>query len=87
MVTPPSKVLVTGANGYIAVWVVDTLLKAGYTVRGTVRGWNKTKDLKDKFADFVKSGKLEFVIVEDITVVRAHNSTQPKVVLLILFYA
>jgi nucleoside-diphosphate-sugar epimerase len=32
-----SRVLVTGANGYIASHVVDQLLKLGYIVRGTVR--------------------------------------------------
>ncbi|KAL3681254.1 hypothetical protein R1sor_024210 [Riccia sorocarpa] len=30
-------VAVTGANGYIAAWVVKLLLERGYTVRGTVR--------------------------------------------------
>lgn len=34
---PGSRVLVTGANGYIASHVVDKLLKLGYLVRGTVR--------------------------------------------------
>jgi nucleoside-diphosphate-sugar epimerase len=65
----PSKVLITGANGYIAMWVIDFLLKAGYAVRGAVRGLGKTKDLNDKFSSFVASGKLEFVVVEDITTV------------------
>jgi nucleoside-diphosphate-sugar epimerase len=32
-----SRVLVTGANGYIASHVVDQLLGPGYIVRGTVR--------------------------------------------------
>jgi len=32
-----SKVLVTGASGYIALHVVDILLKQGHKVRGTVR--------------------------------------------------
>lgn len=31
------KVLVTGANGYIASSIVDVLLEEGYNVRGTVR--------------------------------------------------
>lgn len=31
------RVLVTGANGYIASHVVDKLLDLGYVVRGTVR--------------------------------------------------
>lgn len=32
-----SRVLVTGANGYIASHVVDQLLSHGYLVRGTIR--------------------------------------------------
>jgi nucleoside-diphosphate-sugar epimerase len=32
-----SRVLVTGASGYIALHVVDLLLKQGHRVRGTVR--------------------------------------------------
>ena len=32
-----SRILVTGANGYIASHVVDKLLGLGYLVRGTVR--------------------------------------------------
>ena len=37
------KVLVTGANGYVAFWVVEKLLAAGYEVRGTVRSESKAK--------------------------------------------
>ncbi|KAI0046928.1 NAD(P)-binding protein [Auriscalpium vulgare] len=33
-VSAPAKALVTGANGYLAVWVVRRLLEAGYSVRG-----------------------------------------------------
>lgn len=32
-----SRVLVTGANGYIASHIVDNLLRMGYLVRGTTR--------------------------------------------------
>lgn len=32
-----SKILITGANGYIASHVVDQLLSLGYVVRGTIR--------------------------------------------------
>ena len=37
VIPPGSKVLVTGANGYIAIWLVAMLLEKGYSVRGTVR--------------------------------------------------
>ncbi|KAJ3561372.1 hypothetical protein NP233_g10238 [Leucocoprinus birnbaumii] len=64
---PPSKILITGANGYIAAWVVDTLLKTGYTVRGCVRSQDRAKDLEKIFPQFVADGKLEFAIVGDIS--------------------
>lgn len=59
------KVLVTGANGYIAMHVVDQLLKAGFSVRGTVRSESKIKYIQDYFKSY--ADKLELVIVPDIT--------------------
>ena len=67
-VTAPSKVLVSGANGYIAVWVVRTLLDRGFSVRGTVRSESKIPHLKKVFKDEFEKGLLEVVIVPDITV-------------------
>ncbi|KAJ3969521.1 D-lactaldehyde dehydrogenase [Lentinula raphanica] len=65
IVPPGSKVLVTGANGYIAAWVVRTLLEKGYAVRGTVRSEAKGEPLKKVFGDYKE--KFETVVVEDIT--------------------
>lgn len=62
------KVLVTGANGYIAVWVVKSLLDAGFSVRGTVRSESKAGHLRTLFAS--AGDKFEVVIVDDITKVR-----------------
>ncbi len=59
------KVLVTGANGYIAVWILQKLLDKGFTVRGTVRSEKSLPYLKQLFAKY--GDKLEFVIVADIT--------------------
>lgn len=67
-VQPPSKVLVTGANGYIAVWLVKSLLEKGYAVRGTVRSADKAKQVADILTGYGE--KLELVVVEDITKVR-----------------
>ncbi|KAI0063643.1 D-lactaldehyde dehydrogenase [Artomyces pyxidatus] len=64
-VTAPAKVLVTGANGFIAAWVVRTLLESGYTVRGTVRSASKGEHLKALFASFQE--RFEVVTVDDIT--------------------
>ncbi|KAH9574289.1 hypothetical protein CY35_01G049400 [Sphagnum magellanicum] len=38
-------VCVTGAGGFVASWIVKTLLDHGYTVRGTVRNLEKSKHL------------------------------------------
>ena len=62
------KVLVTGANGYIAVWIVKSLLDTGFFVRGTVRSESKAGYLREHFKSF--GDKLEIVVVEDITKVR-----------------
>ncbi|KAJ7351307.1 D-lactaldehyde dehydrogenase [Mycena albidolilacea] len=60
------KVLVSGANGYIAVWVVRTLLEHGFSVRGAVRSADKGKHLTQLFAPYGE--KFEIVVVPDITV-------------------
>ena len=67
------KVLVTGANGYIAVWILKFMLEAGFAVRGTVRSESKAGYLRDLFKSY--GDKLEIVIVEDITKVRRSSSS------------
>ncbi len=62
------KVLVTGANGYVAAWVLKDLLENGFAVRGTVRSESKAAHLRSYFKAF--GDKLEFVVVGDITKVR-----------------
>ncbi|EGN92982.1 hypothetical protein SERLA73DRAFT_172493 [Serpula lacrymans var. lacrymans S7.3] len=64
-IAPPSKVLVTGANGFIAVWLVNNLLERGYTVRGTVRSEAKAQYLRERFSSY--GDKHEVVVVEDVT--------------------
>jgi uncharacterized protein YbjT (DUF2867 family) len=59
------KVLVTGANGYVAMWVVRRLLEKGYNVRATVRSADKGRYVKEHFSDYASS--LEIVVVEDMT--------------------
>lgn len=59
------KVLVTGANGYVAAWVIKDLLENGYAVRGTVREESKATYLREYFKAFGE--KLQIVIVPDIT--------------------
>jgi nucleoside-diphosphate-sugar epimerase len=62
-------VLVTGANGYIAMWVTRTLLEKGYAVRGAVRSVEKGERLKEQFSSWGK--KFEWIVVEDITKVQS----------------
>lgn len=64
-VQPSAKVLLSGANGFIAVWTLQELLEAGYSVRGTVRSESKGRYLKERFAKY--GDKLEIVVVSDIT--------------------
>jgi nucleoside-diphosphate-sugar epimerase len=64
-VYPPSKVLVSGANGFVGIWVVRKLLQRGYRVRGTVRSLDKGDDLKKAFEAY--KDRFEIVVVEDIT--------------------
>ncbi|KAJ7846609.1 D-lactaldehyde dehydrogenase [Mycena olivaceomarginata] len=59
------KVLVSGANGFVAVWLVQTLLEHGYSVRGTVRSADKGKHLSKRFASY--GDKFEIYVVPDIT--------------------
>ncbi|KAI0716138.1 NAD(P)-binding protein [Cerioporus squamosus] len=59
------KVLVTGANGFVAVWVIQELLKHDFSVRGTVRSEDKATYLRNRFKTF--SDKFEVVIVNNMT--------------------
>ena len=68
-----SKVLVSGANGYIAtgMWVVRTLLERGFTVRGTVRTKDKAKFMIEYFKLLgYGDDRFKVVIVNDIVKVR-----------------
>jgi nucleoside-diphosphate-sugar epimerase len=64
IVQPPAKILVSGANGFLAVWLIQTLLEKGYAVRGTVRSLDKGKYLHKLFGKY--GDKFELVAVENI---------------------
>ncbi|KAK6995956.1 D-lactaldehyde dehydrogenase [Favolaschia claudopus] len=59
------KVLVSGANGFLAVWVVRAFLENGYSVRGAVRSADKGVHLSKLFKEYGE--KFEVVEVPDIT--------------------
>ncbi|KAF4980443.1 hypothetical protein FZEAL_3559 [Fusarium zealandicum] len=59
-------VLVTGANGYMSLHVIDQLLKKGYHVCGAVRSEKAERTVRDTFPTFFGS-KLRTVFVRDLT--------------------
>jgi len=59
-------VLVTGPNGFIGAHVFVQLLGKGYSVRGTVRSQSKADYFTKRFQQETESGRISFVIVEDI---------------------
>ncbi|KAG8982950.1 methylglyoxal reductase (NADPH-dependent) gre2 [Tulasnella sp. JGI-2019a] len=65
-VSAPAKVLVTGASGFIAVWVCKTLLDQGYHVVGTVRSKSKGEYLQNLFEKDHGKDKFTFIIVADM---------------------
>ncbi|THH07729.1 hypothetical protein EW145_g3174 [Phellinidium pouzarii] len=66
-VSSPAKVLVSGANGFLAVYIIKDLLERGYTIRGTVRSESKNAYLLNLFKKEAQDGKFELVVVPDIT--------------------
>lgn len=68
-VPPGSKILLTGANGFAAVWIVRELLDNGFSVCGTVRSEVAAAYLRGLFKDF--GARFKTAIVEDITKVCA----------------
>ena len=62
------KIVVTGANGYIAAWCTKTLLLQGYTVLGVVRSETAASTVKQLFSDF--GARFEACIVPDYGKVR-----------------
>ena len=62
-----ATILVTGSNGFIGMWIVDTLLKRGYTVRAAVRTENRGQHLLKTFESYGQ--KLRTFPVGDIAAV------------------
>ncbi|KAH9487405.1 Ketoreductase azaE [Psilocybe cubensis] len=59
------KVLVTGANGFVAMAIIQRLLGLGFSVRGTVRSQEKAEETKKIFSSY--GDRLELLIIEDLT--------------------
>lgn len=86
-IQPPSRVVVTGANGFIASHVISRLLLLGFQVVGTVRSQNKADAVRKTHEQLNPdcSRLLETAIVEDITDPEAYSllfkSFQPVAIL------
>ncbi|KPV78383.1 uncharacterized protein RHOBADRAFT_50856 [Rhodotorula graminis WP1] len=61
---PTKTVLVTGASGFVASYVIDAFLNAGWAVKGTVRSLAKANHLIERYPDH--ADKLTFVQVPDL---------------------
>lgn len=57
-----AKVLVTGATGFIALHCIDQLLKAGHSVRGTLRTMSRSSEVCEAAGEF--SDRLEFAYAD-----------------------
>lgn len=68
-ISKTAPILVTGVNGFVAAWVALTLLRKGYSVRGTSRSQTKFDALvsnNTEFQKYAKEGKLTVEIIEDV---------------------
>ncbi|KAJ8489563.1 hypothetical protein ONZ51_g2839 [Trametes cubensis] len=70
IISAPANVLVTGANGYLGLWIVRVLLDRGFSVKGTVR----SPAVADSITQFIKekhpeqAPKFQCLVVPDITI-------------------
>jgi len=64
MSTSPSKVLVTGASGFIAMHTILHLLKNGYDVRGTVRSEERGEHVWETLQKYGDTSNLELTITD-----------------------
>jgi nucleoside-diphosphate-sugar epimerase len=60
------RVLLTGANGYLAQHILSQFLSAGHSVRGIVRSQSKVEQLQKSFSGY-SSSQLDFGVVPDIS--------------------
>lgn len=60
-----TRVLLTGASGFVATHVLDNLLQRGHSVVATVRSQEKAASVRGTFPTYGKD-KLDFAIVENI---------------------
>ena len=54
------KVLVTGASGFIATHCIKELIKAGYSVRGSLRNLKREEEVRKSIGEHTGNKKIEF---------------------------
>ncbi|KAF8978661.1 hypothetical protein BDQ17DRAFT_1439988 [Cyathus striatus] len=64
-IQPGAKFLVSGANGYLAMWIIQKLLDHGYSVCGTVHSVSKGSHLEEYFKSY--GDRFKIAIVCDFT--------------------
>lgn len=64
-ISPGSRILVTGANGFIGSHVVQQLLSLGYCVRGTMR--SEKPWLEDLFTSRFGPSSFEAIVIPDLS--------------------
>lgn len=72
-ISASDKVLITGANGFIGLWLTRFLLERGYSVRAAVRSADKGETLLKTVATKLpeRAQDVQYVVVPDFAVVRA----------------
>ncbi|EFQ34801.1 NAD dependent epimerase/dehydratase [Colletotrichum graminicola] len=63
----PQRVLVTGANGFIAQHILGQFLAAGHSVRAVVRSESSASKVRKTFSSYLASSQLDIALVPDIT--------------------
>ena len=72
-ISASDKVLVTGANGFIGLWLVHHLLEQGYSVRAAVRSVDKGEALLKAVSAKLpeRTQNVQYIVVPDFTAVRS----------------
>ncbi|ORY56990.1 NAD dependent epimerase/dehydratase [Pseudomassariella vexata] len=68
----PKRILLTGANGYLAQHILSQLLSAGHSVRGLVRTASKAAQLESTFSSSL--AQLDVALVPDMTIPGAFDA-------------
>ncbi|KAI9170544.1 putative uncharacterized oxidoreductase [Paramyrothecium foliicola] len=74
MISPSEEtILVTGANGYVTLHIINQLLQAGYNVRGTVRSQKASDQVRATFPRYW-GAQLQIAFVTDLTCPESYNN-------------